>query len=125
MVEMEFRTVTVNREENINPDQILPGQLSSALNFYKTAPERALIAAVLERAMEDARGPARLPGAPHLRAEGAARAIWEARRWFESNADGVMSFVWVCDAMGLEPRRVRAWMEAKCAAPPEVMMKIH
>lgn len=114
MAERGFHNALVlDREDLVNTDSVLPGQLSPTRHSYKTAPERALIAAVLERAVADSLGPTRLRGAAASQGKGTAREIWDARRWFESDADCVMSFVWICDAMGLEPSRVRAWIESK------------
>ena len=67
-------------------------------------PERALLAALLERAIRDARG--RCNEAQITYRQAYAITV-ESQKWIMSDEVGEFSFVWICEALGLEANKLR------------------
>jgi hypothetical protein len=94
---MPASAMELMESERLLPSQVLPAVADTA--------EKALMRAVLARAMEDLRG-------AHLRhprgSQARARIRREAREWFLSEEDGYcFSFVSICQALSLDAGALR------------------
>lgn len=70
------------------------------------APERALWCAVMQQAVKDLEPAAWSNGAADRR--NARHHIAETKRWFLSNKTEPLSFLWLCEVLGLnDPDRIR------------------
>lgn len=105
------------------PDTLLRHQWEQLHRAGALSPAQRLCLAVLEDAVECLRLKAEVRGASSRFAR--ARRVSKRQTirtdtiaWFESDADGPMSFVWCCDALGLlapvlrERLRARDWWPA-------------
>ncbi len=79
-------------------DSLLPAQFFA--RRISESPERALMVAMLQDAFNCVMN----SGGSNQR----ARLATEAQAWLEAEDDGPFSFVWVCDALGLDAERIRA-----------------
>lgn len=81
-----------------------PADLGRYLSTVRTnyrAPERLLQLAVLQRAIDDVRNLGDEPNS------NPAQALSDAAAWMLRDDDGVMAFVSICDALGIDPDVVR------------------
>lgn len=95
--------MTDSELDHFDPESILPGQMSRRGRDW--SPEERLALAVLEISWEDLQGRGPQGTGGRLMAARRAKLKNEARLWFRSPLDGVFSYIWVCHALGLEPRR--------------------
>jgi hypothetical protein len=94
---------------------VLPVQFYEARRAHpENAPYAALLLAVLEDAIRLFQGrrwigkPAS-EGNPQARAHGRVRAYDEARDWlFDEESTKPVSFIWLCEALGIDPSYLRA-----------------
>jgi len=98
--------------DDLAPETIVPAQFHSRHRVNASSiPEMRLMLAVLEDALATLR---KYAGARSLYGQ---RLYRETQRWFESNqASWPFAFVSVCDALGIEPSRLRRgiarWLQA-------------
>lgn len=110
-------------EATLQPDSVLPCQVPDLASWPTRAhwgrverdPYRKLVLAVLERAMMDARGRdkwGKITIGGRGRAERTyqshqrALAQTEAKAWFASRSEAVMSYRWCCLMLGYEPPNI-------------------
>jgi hypothetical protein len=95
--------LAIQYEELLKPETILPAQFQRMwCGTRKTTPERALLAAVLQQAVEDLRNHEDRRGAQ------ARRLYREAYQWVMSDDRGwPCSYLNVCDLLGLSAGALR------------------
>jgi hypothetical protein len=71
--------------------------------------ERDLIAAVLERALQDVRGEVK-----DVSPKDRQRVQRDARMWIFRNAEKAFSFKWCADALGVDPYGIRKQIKKFC-----------
>jgi len=69
------------------------------IDVNEREPEKALLVAVVERAIKDATQP------PNWTKQ--QEDINEAREWLTSNSEGVMSFLWICEQLNVDADQAR------------------
>lgn len=98
--------LAIQSEELLKPETILPAQFQRMwCGTRKTTPEKALLMAVLQQALEDLRNSSDRPGAQ------ARRLYREAYQWVVSDdRSWPCSFLNVCDLLGLSAGALRTEM---------------
>lgn len=92
--------------------QLDPASLPARSTPTPESPERALMRAVLEQALIDV-GLGSLVGRTGGALRGGRWVATEARRWFDSlDRSHLYSFLSICDALGIDPQRVRRRLHA-------------
>lgn len=89
----------------LQPDVMTPGQYFGRLRPKQATPELRLWFASFQTGLEDLKDGGRNAG------DGPAQKVLRRERalaWLESGSEGIGSFIWMCEALGLNPGLLKA-----------------